>query len=546
MLDKVLPTTQKELLPRLSRGESLWKVEIHNVDFTNHRFDRFVNFSGAIFTGKANFSKAQFMNGADFTWATFSGDDGARFVGAHFSGTRDASFREATFSGRGGANFSGAEFTGEGGADFHGAKFYDQGGANFINATFSGKGGADFGEATFSGDDGVNFFKAIFSGEGGAIFSETEFSGKRGALFGGAEFSGKKGVLFSSAHFISDGGANFYGTQFSGEGWANFAAATFSGRGNANFGASKFYGREGAVFDRASFSCEGGVDFSRATFSGPGDFRFIDTRFDESCPVNFSSLRVDHPQKLRFEDVHLGRASFMWTDLEEITFKNVLFCEHLKGTPPRTIRDKVNSLKKILSVKRTCLIDEVWNDVVPEKEKRTYLVDHYHQIEILYRQLKHNFEAKRDYRNADDFHFGLMEMRLKQKPPMLRNCSLTAWYKLISGYGTQWQRAFLSFICVTILFSLLNLFWIKPAALAMHPAGLGEQASCVSEMSICPGVTWSDSFLYTFNTMTLRSDSHFLIKGELWWAGAMAALQSIVGPVILLLLILAVRRQFRS
>ncbi|MCH8209513.1 MAG: hypothetical protein IIA62_10750, partial [Nitrospinae bacterium] len=55
------------------------------------------------------------------------------------------------------------------------------------------------------------------------------------------------------------------------------------------------------------------------------------------------------------------------------------------------------------------------NDLVSEEDdKRIFDNIYFSQVEILYRQLKTNFENQGDYARAGDFHYGELEMKRMQ------------------------------------------------------------------------------------------------------------------------------------
>jgi hypothetical protein len=76
-----------------------------------------------------------------------------------------------------------------------------------------------------------------------------------------------------------------------------------------------------------------------------------------------------------------------------------------------------------------------------------------------YRQLVLNYEKKRDYDVAEDFHFGEMHMRRKGKEASRRRWMPSRWvnghsiYWLSSGYGTSYRRALLIFAILFLLVS---------------------------------------------------------------------------------------------
>ena len=464
----------------LEKGESFEGLEIGDIDFSGRQFKNHVNFYRAKFIGTVNYSHARFFNGANFNKAEFSEKGGANFSEVVFSGKVEAGFRHV-------------QFTGEGGADFRYAKFSGEESANFSAATFSGKAGAIFGHAKFIGNGGAKFTEATFSGEGGADFSFAEFSGEGGASFSFAQFTGEGGAFFGDA-------------KFSGEGGANFKSAVIS--------ATK------------------GLKFTDAEFLNEYRISFEDVTFEKDCIINFDNVIVKNPNNLFFRNAYLGNTSFYLTDIEEFNFKNVKF----RKFPA----NELNWLRKIFAIRRYGLMDEL--EVIYDLENDTPVSDehHYSNVEILYRQLKRNFEEKRDYARAGDFHYGEMEMKRLQQSKFKQYISLTAFYKYFSGYGQKWRRALFWFSSFVVLFTYLNLNWLHPIQESKSNSNLQRNSKIEETDSL---VTKFDSFLYTFNTMTLRKDTRFEITAPI--GSVIVIFQTLIGPTMLALMLLAIRRQFR-
>lgn len=410
-------------------------------------------------------------------------------------------------------NLSGAKFIGS--VDFNDAKFLSS--ANFLFARFLKS--ADFRGAEFSGIGGANFNSVIFSGDISAYFVATKFSGKGGADFRGAIFSGKGGAKFGWATFSGEGGANFRGAIFSGEGGVDFRGAVFSGKGGANFNLAVFSGTAGLSFLDAEILCEDRISFE-------------DARFEKDCIIFFENVKVTNPKNMFFRNTYLGNTSFFQTDVEEFNFKNVKF----RKFP----YDDLHWLKKIIVIRREGLMDEIGDKYVPSTIPRTIDEEYFSQVEIIYRQLKRNFEEKRDYAKAGDFHYGEMEMKRLQKSKFKQYISLIAFYKYFSGYGQKWTRALFGFVGFVTLFTFLNLNWLEPIQETKSNDDLQNDSNFEE---IFEPVTKFDSFLYTFNTMTLRKDSRFEITAPT--GSLIVILQTMIGPVILALMLLAIRRQFR-
>ena len=80
------PLTQKEVLRKVAKYESLADLEIGDVDFQDYAFKNELFFAGAFFTGKADFKGVQFLNGARFMSAKLLGAEGEGFLEKKFTG----------------------------------------------------------------------------------------------------------------------------------------------------------------------------------------------------------------------------------------------------------------------------------------------------------------------------------------------------------------------------------------------------------------------------------------------------------------------------
>jgi uncharacterized protein YjbI with pentapeptide repeats len=322
-------------------------------------------------------------------------------------------------------------------------------GATSWGATFGGK--ADFQRATFGGEA---TFWGTFGGE--ASFIETAFSGE--AIFWGATFGGKadfrRATFSGKATFLDtifSGKADFWGATFGGgvsfietafSGWAGFNGVTFSGGTTFTFSGEGDY----SYFSEATFGGE--ADFRGATFSGGVSFR--ETTFKGIC--YFTRVTLDEKAEIVFENANLRQTSFLDTNLERIYFRDVEWTR--KGR------------RQVL-----------WDEFPHEGGQPNY-----EKVAENYRQLVINYEAKRDFDTAEDFHIGEMEMRRKKKRKeaedeaakaksramkLLRRC----WgangyylYRLASNYGTSYFQGLLVLGVLLVLFSGIFLFTgLKPS-----------------------------------------------------------------------------------
>ena len=335
------------------------------------------------------------------------------------------------------ANFTGFIFVN---SDFHGrtfnsacsffrAEFSNQ--SNFINATFNGD--ADFTLAKFA--SAVSFVGAKFERE--AAFLGTKFSGH--AEFGLATFA--ENAYFAASKFNQDadfGGGVFYQS-------ASFREAIFGQR--ADFGGAQY--RQTADFQAAMFAQDaifrgvtfaGDAHFSCAVFSQMTLFRtarfsgaavFRDTRFRHDLStkpgLDFTDVKIEHPQKVEFYRTDLGQALFHNTDLSKVDFTLVQWRDRGRVRHYRwrrrwyclrrfgTIRGRRAWLKRweLLSrlvqprEPRRCLFEE---DValrwVPALQlsarrlSRRFLSDF---LASTYRQVKQDYDVAADFRTMNDW-----------------------------------------------------------------------------------------------------------------------------------------------
>jgi len=358
---------------------------------------------------------------ADFSGFIFSGSDyrGREFVA-------QCGFDHATFTQ--GANFWGAAFKQN--AAFQGATFTQE--ANFYFVTF--KQSADFGGVTFT--RGANFEHARFTQD--ARFSSARFA--HDALFYGATFTSD--IRFDHAEFTRR--ANFFGATFARG--ANFFAAEFAQ--DADFSYAAFAQR--AEFSLSTFA--GTVDFQVARFTGGAEFK--QTQFTRDCqdkghepgPV-FSSAVFEEPGNVVFSRTYLGRALFHNCDVSRMNFSVVTWCKRSNGK--RMVFDEaVDPRHKAATALR---LRE--DDLNPRN---------YRLIAELYQQLKKNYDDRRDYWTAGDFHYGEMEMkrlasdhRNKALRWLHSNLGLLAWYKYASEYGESYVRPAWLLGLVLLVFMLL-------------------------------------------------------------------------------------------
>jgi len=335
--------------------------------------------------------------------------------------------------------------------------------------------------------------------------------------------------------FVFPGHADFEGRVFDRRVWFRgakfqrapyFMGATF--QDVADFWAATF--QRGATFVRATFRSEawflhatfqGLAGFGRATFRGDAKFsgawfqggaRFTgyedDWVFSREADVDFRWAHFAQSGEVMFEHVFLGRARFLKTDVREVDFTDVEWA-------PRG-RHRA-----------------VWDEMEPKGPAKNYAL-----IGELYRQLKHNYEEKRDPIPAGDFHFGEMEMRRLEpckgwlRATYRRYLSAIAFYRWVSGYGEDYILP-LAWIAGVILGFALAFAAIPALALQTSPSSGASHAVA----GLRPHL------LYSVMCFLLRGDKPLQ---PAYLAGHyMSVAEGILGPPLIAMFVLALNRRFK-
>jgi uncharacterized protein YjbI with pentapeptide repeats len=406
-------------------------------------------------------------------------------------------------------------------ADFSKTEFKER--ADFMLVWFRDE--SRFDEAKFSGM--ANFTGTLFDGK--TRFQETKFN--NGAVFSaqfadGAEFNAAQfdsRTSFSSAKFNQSAQASFQHAQFTGKtdffsstfGETAFMWARFTGPveffhtkfiGKANFAATEFASQ--CRFINVQFNS--GANFHGARFTAQTLIATISELGGYGLPAVFSGGEVDfrdvtiYPlDTISIRNADLGQSRFLGTDLRKAEFVGVKW-------PKKGGRFRVHDEDAQLSEGQT----RAWHD-----------------IEHLYRQLKQNYEDRKDYERASDFHYGEKEMRRKNPETSRGLWLLLILYWLVSGYGERWIRPLVWAAALLVVCAILYLF------LGVSPKNGGAALAWTS------GRDWLESLLYSFRVMTILRPDDLVPVGLT--AKFLSAIQSILGPIILGLFALAVRQRLK-
>jgi hypothetical protein len=330
--------------------------------------------------------------------------------------------------------------------------------------------------------------------------------------------------------FVFPKRADFFGTTFSER--ANFSNATFSK--HAGFDWATFSERadflgatfsEYANFGGATFS--GGANFSGATFNKHADFHgatFSGRTFFGGRPrsaqaghvfsgtlVDFGQVVIDPPDVITFLRADLTTCQFLDTDLRKVQLADVKW--------PKKRR-------------RVLVYDEIASVETEDRDRRPWS-----RIERLYRELKQNYEDRRDYERAGDFHYGEKEMR--------RRNSETAWglrffltlYWLFSGYGERYLRPLLWAGLLFVGSTIGYMWW------GLCPPAGGPKLACDGpKLMLTSGWDWLQGAYYSFRVMTLLKPVDWVPVGS---AHLVQTFQTLSGPLFLGLFALALRQRLK-
>lgn len=402
----------------------------------------------------------------------------------------------------------------------------------FDEATFTRD--ANFNRTTFEQDAYLN--SATFTQD--ADFREVKFT--QNAYFYGATFT--QNARFHHAIFTL--GAYFNSVTFTQN--AFFRRASFTQ--NAFFLEATFM--QDAYFFQTKF--HGTADWSDSKFLDQAEFRH--TEFNPKEPGTpsavFSLARFFKPGEIVFEDVDLSRALFNNCDVSAVWFKSVTWAER-KG-----IRGLAVFEEKILL-----------DSKLSKKLEGYGKIDH-SAVEQIYHQLQKNYDTRLDYRKANDFHYGEMEMRRLASPTggrllwlrhwWHRKFSLLALYRYASDYGNSygWPGFWL---IVTLL--LATLLFPIPGLESKQP----KPGNSTSNTIVTYSGVWNMQDTWTNNLWT---EGKFLKSGTFIKSGITALdmatfqrnpeytpvypqghilgiIETLLTSSLFALFLLAIRRQFR-
>jgi hypothetical protein len=344
------------------------------------------------------------------------------------------------------------------------------------------QGGASFSRASFSG--GTDFLGASFSGER-TDFSLAHFSGEK-TDFREADFRGNW-TDFRGAQFTSSEETIFSGAQFSGE------RTDFR---RVEFGSAETYFRDAAF--------TGVVDFGEAIFREKVAFSGTvgNPVFDSQAWVWFRRSRIEKPEVATFDSVVLHISWFLNTDVRKFSFTDVMWYG-LPGGRPGGPDDEIRALKE-----------------------RAVEWPHA-QLAKICESLALLAEKNGDYEMAGEFYYWSMDVARKES--RWRFGLLNNLYWALSGYGERILRAFGILVAICAVFAVLYMFAGPSKLQVLHTSGFSESIQHAGH-----------AMVYSLGVLFRLSPDP---KPDLGLFQLLVTIESIMGPVQIAVLLLAIRRK---
>lgn len=287
--------------------------------------------------------------------------------------------------------------------------------------------------------------------------------------------------------------------------------------------------------------------------------QFRDTKIDNDTPaVSFQNVRITDPKRVKLHDIDLGDWSFLKTDVSGLDLRRCKWasadrCPRGRIMPANWIlydeirpkwdyRPLLRAVTRVAAPKKTRL------------KRGDKAVPSYREVLDLYRGLRRNYERRLEYPEAGDFHIGEMEARRLifwhgsgpgRATRFLQYGAMTI-YRVLSGYGERYTKAALWLACLVFLAAGLFLFFgLKDAKTET------DIAYHLTFPRLASDVVWG--FLSDFFSRALPyslSVATLLVRDKLYapsngWGQWLYLAESLLGGLLVALMILGIRRNFR-
>lgn len=410
---------------------------------------------------------------------------------------------------------------------------------------------ADFAHCQFLGT--ANFQDSVFRGH--TDFSFATFD--KGAHFRRASFKGNvnfTGVLVNGQIWFNDamleGYLNLTSAHFKDEFW-------FAGIGDVVADVIGTIFEKDAHFHNTFFVTGSFIETQFRGQATLGYYKYIEHRHCEAHARRSPDIvffeGVDMSQVL-FREANLERASFnQCYKLDQARFydctwrvesgrSSVLYdeLELRKKVPPWEEMAKCEGKKR-----KSGLLEHASNNEMKSNQAtKPHMKDNYASVEETCRALKKHFEDRRNYLAAGDFHEGEMEMRRLAKGPWSRYIlSIEAIYWLLSRYGQSWLRPLACFIALNLTAAVIYSFSGLQLESERAPIRLEITAEPSPILMLESLFIYLHAFLYSFSVSALLRGVYATptsLVGLL-----LQTVQFILGPLLILLIGLAIRRRVR-
>jgi uncharacterized protein YjbI with pentapeptide repeats len=374
----------------------------------------------------------------------------------------------------------------------------------------------------------------------------------RNAIFSDATFT--QNASFYCARFMQI--AYFYRATFTQE--ADFCRATFVQDADFSYATftqnACFLGAEFTQktnFEKATFAEV--VHFIQAQFSASAAFREtvfrgdkkLEPQTDDTLPGPvFSLAQFSHPEAIVFYKTYLGQALFLNCDVSGVTFSSVTWRKRKRGGKSMVLEEQVSLDRPVASALRP------GSDSHDERN--------YDLIAELYQQLKKNYDDRKGYWTAGDFHYGEMEMKRlhsRWRSKLLRwwshHFSLAAWYRRFSAYGESYRSPllwllFFVLVFFPFLYPVPGLEFNPPSGVA--PGWLGYSRATFFRMHPAehPSGFWGmilHSLMTSLSVAGFQRELRYVPSYP--WGRMVALFELLLTTTLGGLFLLALRRQFK-
>lgn len=350
--------------------------------------------------------------------------------------------------------------------------------ADFVDSRFLGI--ADFSHSTFRWSP--NFASATFS-------KNSDFGYARfhlGASFSSVVFRGR--VSFSHASFenaLEPTPENMFHKRVSFE-RSQFCAG-------ADFQETSFRGVM-VAFNACSFQ-------ERTLFTAREEMKTRIPVFGDALYVDFQRVAIDPPEAVSYQEADFQNCSFLDTDMRKVGLIGVVW-------PRSEGRYRVPDDREPLC---------------PDEARP------WSRIERQYRDIRLNYEDRKDFERAGDFHLGEKEMRLRN-PVTPRSLKIVLrLYKFLSLYGERWSRPLVCALILIVLCAAAYLF-------------LGISTSEGTSLSATHIADWLRALHFSLRTAFLVRTSHYVLSEV---ALPISTLESAIAPFLFALCALALRQRLK-